>query len=117
MLFCFYNHSQQLEGRADKTGISTRNPIQEEENYYKKGRRETETGGLRHLPHKSHQKKLLGPSRGPSFFDKPSSPQLDLEKHHVNCCPYTKVQLFDPLSTNLLYRTHWSKVPYILGSG
>ena len=37
MLFCLYNHSQQLKGRAD--GISTylRNPIQEEENYYKKG--------------------------------------------------------------------------------
>ena len=37
MLFCLYNHSQQLKGRAD--GISTylRNPIQEEEKDYKKG--------------------------------------------------------------------------------
>ena len=28
---------------------------------------------------------------------------------------HTKTQLFDPLSTNLLYWAHWSKTPYILG--
>ena len=34
---CPYNHSQQLEGRADGTSTYPRGPIQEEENYYKKG--------------------------------------------------------------------------------
>ena len=45
MLFCLYNHSQLLRRRADETSISTRNPIQEEGNYYKKGWREAEKGG------------------------------------------------------------------------
>ena len=47
MFFCLYNHSQQLEGRAD--GISTypRNPIQEEGNYYKKGVEGDRQRGLR----------------------------------------------------------------------
>ena len=34
---CPYNHSQQLEGRADGTSTYPRKPIQEEEIYYKKG--------------------------------------------------------------------------------
>ena len=34
---CPYNHSQQLEGRADRTNTYPRGPIQEEGNYYKKG--------------------------------------------------------------------------------
>ena len=37
ILLCPYNHSQQLEGRADKASTYPRDPIQEEENYYKKG--------------------------------------------------------------------------------
>ena len=45
ILFCLYNHSQQLEERADGTSISTRNPIQEERKYYKRGWRETEKRG------------------------------------------------------------------------
>ena len=45
MLFWLYNHSQQLRGRADGTNISTRNPIHEEGNYYKRGWREAEKGG------------------------------------------------------------------------
>ena len=47
MLFCLYNHSQQLKGRAD--GISTylRNPIQEEEKDYKKGVEGDRQRGLR----------------------------------------------------------------------
>ena len=32
MFFCLYNHSQQLEGRADGTSTYPRNPIQEEGN-------------------------------------------------------------------------------------
>ena len=34
---CPYNHSQQLEGRADGTSTYPRGLIQEEGNYYKKG--------------------------------------------------------------------------------
>ena len=36
MLFYLYNHSQQLEGRANGTSTYPRNLIQEEGNYYKK---------------------------------------------------------------------------------
>ena len=45
MLFCLYNHSQQLEGRADGTSTYPRNPIQEEGNYYKKGVEGDKRGG------------------------------------------------------------------------
>ena len=37
ILLCPYNHSQQMEGRADVTSTYLRDPIQEEGNYYKKG--------------------------------------------------------------------------------
>ena len=37
ILLCPHNHSQQLEGRVDGTSTYPRDPIQEEENYYKKG--------------------------------------------------------------------------------
>ena len=36
ILFCLYNYSQLLEGRADGTSTYPRDPIHEEENYYKK---------------------------------------------------------------------------------
>ena len=45
ILFCLYNHSQQLEGRADGTITYVRNPIQEEGNYYKREWREAEEAG------------------------------------------------------------------------
>ena len=45
MLFCLYNHSQQLEGKADGTSTYPRNPIQEEGNYYKKGVEGDRRGG------------------------------------------------------------------------
>ena len=35
ILLCPYNHSQQLEERDDGTSTCPRDPIQEEENYYK----------------------------------------------------------------------------------
>ena len=40
---------------------------------------------------------------------------LALEERRDGRCPYTKAQLFGPLSTNSLYRARWSKVPCILG--
>ena len=92
MLFYLYNHSQQLEGRADGTSTYPRNLIQEEGNYYKKTVEGDKGGGggLRPLTHQRHQKKLLGLHRRPISFGKLSSPQLDREEHRVNCCPYTK---------------------------
>ena len=45
MLFCLYNHSQQLEGRVDGTSTYPKNPIQKKKNYYKKGGRGKETEG------------------------------------------------------------------------
>ena len=60
ILFCLYNYSQQLEGRADGTSISTRNPIQEGGKYYKRGWRETEvrraeTPITQEAPEKAHR--------------------------------------------------------------
>ena len=46
ILLCLYNHSQQLEGMADGTSTYPRDPIQEEEVYYKKGiKRDRGKGG------------------------------------------------------------------------
>ena len=45
ILFSLYNHSQQLEGKADGTSTYLRNPIQEEGNYYKNGVEEDRRGG------------------------------------------------------------------------
>ena len=50
ILFCLYNHFQQLEGRADGTGTYLRDPIQEEGNYYKKGVEENRKGGAETTP-------------------------------------------------------------------
>ena len=47
ILFYLYNHSQQLERRADGTSTYPKNPIQEEENYYKKGVKGDRKVGLR----------------------------------------------------------------------
>ena len=45
VFFCFYNHSQQLEGRVDGTNTCPGNSIQEERNYYKKGVKGDRKGG------------------------------------------------------------------------
>ena len=45
ILFCLYNHSQQLEGRTDGTSTYPRNHIQEEGNDYKKGVEGDRRGG------------------------------------------------------------------------
>jgi len=46
ILLCPYNHSQQLKGEADGTSIYPRDPIQEKENDYKRGKREIEGGSF-----------------------------------------------------------------------
>ena len=45
ILLCPYNHSQQLEGMTDETSTYPKDPIQEEENYYKKGVKRDRKGG------------------------------------------------------------------------
>ena len=45
ILFCLYNHSHQLEGRADGTSTYPRDPIQEGGNHYKKGMEGDREGG------------------------------------------------------------------------
>ena len=55
-----------------------------------KGGGERQKGGLKPLSYQRLQKKLLEPCRGPIFFGKLSSSQLDREEHRINCCPYTK---------------------------
>ena len=73
MLFCLYNHSQQLERKADGTSTYSRNPTQEEGNYYKKGVEGDRKGGW----------------DPPILSGKLSPSQLDREEHRVNRCPYT----------------------------
>jgi len=60
MFFCLYNHSQQLEGRADRTSTYPKNPIQKKKNYHKKGGEGDRKAGLRpHItpeaPEKAHR--------------------------------------------------------------
>ena len=107
ILSCPYNHSQQLEGRADGTSTYPRDPIQEEEIYYKEGGNPLTEG--------RDQRRLPEPCRGPILPDELSPSYPDRVKHHDNFCSYTKAQLFSPLSTNSLYRARWFKVPRILG--
>ena len=65
ILLCPYNYSQQLEGRADGTSTYPRDPIQEEENYYKKGvKRDREVGGQR-PPNTLEAQKKRAPQAGP----------------------------------------------------
>ena len=64
IFLCPYNHSQQLEGRADGTSTNPRDPIQEEENYYKKGvKRDREVGGQR-PPNTPEAQKKKAPQAG-----------------------------------------------------
>ena len=107
------NWREELMGQVP----TLRTLFRRKETTIKRGQRETGGRGLKPLSYQRLQKKLFRPYRRPIFFGKLSSSQLDRKEHHDNCCPYTKTQLFDPFSTNSLYRTHWSKVPYILGLG
>ena len=75
ILFCLYNHSQQLEGRVDGTSTYPRDPIQEEGNDYKKGVEGTRKGGAENPPppqttNQRYQEKLLIPCRGPILSGK-----------------------------------------------
>ena len=61
ILLCLYNHSQQLEGRADGTGTNPRDPIQKEENYYKNGLKRDREGGAETPQHTRGPKKEGAP--------------------------------------------------------
>ena len=73
---CPYNHSQQLEGRADWTSTYPRGPIQEEGNYYKKGVKRDREGGRGGDPptHRRHQKRHPRPWQGPILSNESDSP-------------------------------------------
>ena len=91
ILLCPYNHSQQLEGRADGTNTYPRDPIQEEENHYKKGWRETEGGGVKTLQHgKGTRKGSWNSVEDQSPQTKLNPSHLDQVKHRANFCSYTK---------------------------
>ena len=62
ILLCLYNHSQQLEGRADGTGTNPRDPIQKGENYYKNGLKRDRKGGAE-TPQHTRGPKKKGPLR------------------------------------------------------
>ena len=71
ILLCPYNHSQQMEGRADVTSTYLRDPIQEEGNYYKNGVKRDRRGGAETpQTHQRYQKKLLGSCREPILSGK-----------------------------------------------
>ena len=111
ILLCPYNHSQQLKGEADGTSTYPRDPIQEKGNDYKRGLREIE-GGAPPPPQQTRDVKKSSSDHAEDQFSLVNST-------HGECrdgrCPYTKTQLFGPLSTNSLYQAYWSKVPCILG--
>ena len=86
MLFCLYNHSQQLEGMANGTSTYPRDPFQGEGNYCKKGVEGDRKGGVLDPPsHQRHQKKLSRSCREAI----PSGNSIH-EEHRDYCCPYTK---------------------------
>ena len=61
ILLCPYNHSQQLEGRADGTSTYPRDPIRKKENYYKKGLKRDREGGVETPQHTKGPKKWGAP--------------------------------------------------------
>ena len=115
ILPCPYNHFQQLKERADGISTYTRDPIQEEEIYYKKGKKRDRGGG--ETPQNTRSTRKSPRNLAKDQFSQMNSAHLKLDrvKHRDNLCSYNKAQLFGPLSTNSLYRAHWSKAPCILG--
>ena len=80
ILLCPYNHSQQLEGRADGTSTYLRDSIQEEENYNKNGVKRDREGGAKNPHHTRGPKKgLLKPSRGSVLSDEPNPSQCNVK--------------------------------------
>ena len=104
------NQRQGLMGQVPTLGT----PIRRRKTTIKRGvkRNKRRGGGTPNIS--KAPEKLLGSSRGPTLSSKLSPSHLDREEHCVNRCPYTKAQLFGPLSTNSLYWAHCSKVPCIL---
>ena len=93
-----YNHSQQLEVGADGASTYPEGPSQGEENDYKRGVRETKGGGGNPQHTKGTRK-----STSDLAEDQVYLVNLVYEEHRDGRSPYTKAQLFDPLSTNSLY--------------
>ena len=72
---CPYNHSQQLEGRADGTSTYPRGPTQDEGNYYKKRDRERGRG---ETPQHAGGIKKGSPNRDKDQFSLMNSVRLNL---------------------------------------
>ena len=97
ILLCPYNHSQQLEVRADGTSTYPGDPSQEEENDYKRGVKRNK--GERMDPEHTGSTKKSSSDRAEDQFYLGS---LAYEEHRDGHCP-SKAQLFGALSTNSLY--------------
>ena len=108
ILLCPYNHSQQLEVGADGTSTYPKDPIQEEENDYKKGSKEKQGRGDPNTPEAPEKAPRILPRTNFYLLNSAHGEYLD------GCHSHTKAQLSGPLSTNLLYWAHWSKVSCIL---
>ena len=78
-----------LEGRADGTSTYPRDPIQEEDIYYKKGVKRDKGAGDPPT-HKRDQKGLPEPCRGLILPDELSPSHPDRVKHYDNFRSYTE---------------------------
>ena len=87
ILFCLYNHSQQLEGRANGTGTYPKDPIQKEGNYYKKGGEKERKVGQRPPQQQTRGIRKSSPNRTEDQSSLVNSVQ---EEHRDYRCPYTK---------------------------
>ena len=89
---CPYNHSQQLERRADGTSTYPRNPIQEKGNYYKKGVKWDRKDGAKTPQHTRgpEKKRLPRPWQGPILSDESDPPQPNRKEYHDDRCSYAK---------------------------
>ena len=85
-------------------------PVRRRKNDYKRGVKRNKGGGENPQHTRGTRKSSLDRAKDQFYLV-----SLAHEEHRDGRCPYTKAQLFGPLSTNSLYRAHWSKVPCILG--
>ena len=91
ILLCPYNHSQQLEGRVDGTSTYPKDPIQEEENHYKKGvKRDREVGRRPPNTPKALKEGSSGQAEDQPSQMNPTRHKLDRQEHRDNRCSYTK---------------------------
>ena len=111
ILLCPYNHSQQLEGRADETSTYLKDPIQKEENCYKRGVKRKEKGGAK-TPQHTRGIKKGSPDRGEDQSSLMNLVRLNLI---VKSTMMTVVHTLKPILYKFIVLGSRSKVPFILG--